>query len=154
MYYYATTIRKVAKPAFPHHYEAFRANLATKYPKAKFIWHYEGDYGLHLHGMIETPTKIYINKLHPGTGWNVDHQLVKNKSAWMCYIQSQNNLELELLKRCLAEERAFYEPQEQGERVPLGDLDAQTYNDNSRFKHVNLFKMHPLGSASPTPSNI
>lgn len=154
MYYYATTIRKVEKPAFPHYYESLKQEIATKYPKAKFIWHYEGDYGLHLHGMIETPTKIYINKLHPGKGWNVDHQLVKNKSAWMCYITSQNGLEQQLLTKCLAEERAFYEPHEQGERVPFRDLDAQTYNDNSRFKHVNLFTMHPLGSASPTPSNI
>lgn len=165
MYYYATTIRKCALPAFPHHYEALKDNLSAKYPRANFNWNYEGEAGLHMHGMIETPTKIYINKLHPGMGWNVDHQLVKSKSAWLNYIHSENRKEEDLLRRCVAEEKEFYSrtcnssdypvcPPEQGERVPFRDLDAQTYDNNTLFKHVNLFKMHPLGSASPTPSNI
>lgn len=123
-YYYATTVRKVSQPVYISDYNTFLHDLKHKYPKAEVVYHFEEDKGLHVHMMIKTPTRMYINKFHPGRGWNVDHQMVKNLAAWQCYISKASKKENDLILRETCKEQAhaldwhFNSPESPRNKVP------------------------------------
>jgi len=114
-YYYSTTVRKVQLPVFITDYRNYLHKLQKDYPLAEIKAHYEGTKGLHVHLMIKTPKKMYINKMHPGRGWNIDHQLCKNNAAWECYINKDSKKEAELINYEELKEMEFFDTPVQSE---------------------------------------
>lgn len=69
-------------------YDDVMSRLKERYPRMESTYHYEYDSRglLHLHALITSPTRIYINKIHPGPGWSVDFRPTQNMAAWLAYI--------------------------------------------------------------------
>lgn len=86
MYYYSFTIRKTEHPVFINDYNTFIEDFRNTYPLANIKYHYEDSFGLHLHGMAETHRRIYINKIHPGKGYNLKLEFTRSRLAWDAYI--------------------------------------------------------------------
>lgn len=131
MYYYALTLDKISKPALPIHYEDFIRNFVSEYPTSECEFHYEeGKQGrLHIHGMVKTPTKIYVNKLKrlaPSSDYNIQFVFVKNQVAWKAYIKKDINKETEILKKWKQEEYDFYHP-----LSDMSDQQSDAYSDCS-----------------------
>lgn len=117
MYYYALTLDKISKPSLPHYYETFIQEFTKAYPKAQFEYHYEeGKQGrLHIHGMVSSPTKIYVNRLKslaPSSDYNLQYVFVKNQVAWKAYITKDSAKEAAILQKWRQEEYDFYHPLE------------------------------------------
>jgi len=110
MYYYAFTLRKSLMPAFISFYEKQLARWHTLFPLAQIDYRYESTSGLHLHGMIKTPKKIYITNsgIHPGKGWSLDFSLVLNIQTWINYMNKQSSSETTLINTEHALEYEYY----------------------------------------------
>lgn len=99
MYYYEITIRKTANPVWIVDYEDFFANFQMKYPYAIVEYSYEPQRGLHAHGLVVSPRRIYVNKFHPGKGWNLEFEFVRNRWAWDKYKRKHAHLQPDLINR-------------------------------------------------------
>lgn len=90
MFYYAFTLRKTSFPSFISFYDNEILRWRALFPLATIHYYYEATNGLHLHGMLRSPTKVYIKsrlyKLHPGVGWNLDFAAARSIHAWSRYI--------------------------------------------------------------------
>lgn len=109
MYYYAFTLDKVQLPSLPHYYLNWLTTLKGS-PGATVAYNFEeGKQGrLHIHGMVESPRRLYVKRLHPGEGYSFHFEPVKSQIAWQCYIKKDKHKEHELLERWNKEEREFY----------------------------------------------
>lgn len=115
MYYYALTLDKISLPGLPHHYEEFVRWFKKSYPAAEFEYQYEeGKQGrLHIHAMVKTPKRIYINRLRracPVSDYHLNFEVVRSRIAWDMYIAKESKTESELLSKWYAEEYDFYNP--------------------------------------------
>lgn len=114
MYYYCLTLQKNDFPIFPCYYDTFIVNFRSKYPFAELVYHFEeGPHKkLHIHGMIKTPRRIYINRLHPGEGYSCKLEFVKSQLAWDFYIRKGVKSEKSLLDKWRQDEVDFFTPPE------------------------------------------
>jgi len=117
MFYYALTLDKIQAPGFLVHYEKFIDSFKEAYPNATLEPHYEeGKQGrLHLHAMVASPTKIYINRLKkiaPSDTYSLNFELTKSRLAWEIYISLDTHLEHALISRWRQLEAEFYEKQD------------------------------------------
>lgn len=121
--YYAFTFMKNENPLLISDYVTEMNSIQKKYPKAQIVYHFELNKKnrLHIHGLIKTPTRIYINKLHPGKGWSVDFSLVRNKAAWKAYMLKDTAYELDLIQNELQLEDDFHHPLSDDEEIQLVD---------------------------------
>lgn len=87
MYHYALTLVKNTNPVWITDYVEFIEKFGRDYPKADLQYYYEATHGLHIHAYVCSPTRIYINKIHPGKGWKLDFHPVKNVLHWQNYIK-------------------------------------------------------------------
>lgn len=125
MYHYALTVRRTELPVWIKHYDDFLERFRSIYPRADCQEHYESTSGLHFHAIIYSPTRIYINKIHPGKGWNIDFKPVKNVKRWKAYITKEAHLETNLINeeyRLLSEyeDGSVWLPVKREEPEPLG----------------------------------
>jgi len=90
-YHYAYTLRRTELPVFIFHYEFVISGLRSSYPKAHIESYYEDTHGLHLHAYISSNTRIYVNKIHPGKGYNLKFEEVDNVRDWRHYIMKDSN---------------------------------------------------------------
>jgi len=97
MYYYALTLRKNSKPTLQD-YEEHMNTVQTKYKHLKIVYHYEGTGGIHLHGLVSSPRKVMIKAMHPGKGWKLFFDPVRDTKAWEAYMTKDVHLEPALLK--------------------------------------------------------
>jgi len=97
MYYYALTLRKNSKPTLQD-YEEHMNTVQTKYKHLKIVYHYEGTGGIHLHGLVSSPRKVMIKAIHPGQGWKLFFDPVRDTKAWEAYMTKDVHLEPALLK--------------------------------------------------------
>lgn len=116
MYYYVLTVDKIQLPGLPHHYVDFVNWFNKTYPRAELDYHFEeGKQGrLHIHGMVKSPTKIYINRLRtylPKDEYHLNFEFVRTKVAWDVYRTKDVNKEADLLSKWYAEEYDFYNPE-------------------------------------------
>lgn len=120
MYYYAFTLRKTQYPAFISFYEKQLIRWRKLFPLCRFLYYYEETSGLHVHGMIKSPDKIYIKNcgIHPGKGYNLDFKLCKSVSAWGAYISKDHHKETSLInsEHELEYEHYLYSHLEPGQR--------------------------------------
>lgn len=91
MYYYELTIRKTAHPVWIVDYEDFFKQFKVKYNFATVEYAYEPERGLHSHALVTSPRRIYVNRFHPGFGWNLSFTTVRNRFAWDNYMAKQFN---------------------------------------------------------------
>lgn len=115
MHHYALTLRKTANPNFVSEYETFLKDLYRKYDGIHIEHHFEDSAGVHLHAYLVYRRKIYVNKIHPNKGWNLDLTPLKEGedcTKWISYIRKDNNKEIDLINTNYKEERAFLDYQE------------------------------------------
>lgn len=96
-YTYSLTVRKTALPVYITAYDNWIIQFKSKNPKADVEYHYESKNGLHFHAIIRSPRKIYINRIHPGKGWNVDLSICRDEQAWTDYIRKDADKETTLI---------------------------------------------------------
>lgn len=99
VYYYELTIRKTLNPVWIVDYEDFFKSFKKKFPHASIEYAYEPERGLHAHCLVTSPKKVYIDKFHPGRGWNLEHTYVRNNYAWIKYMKKQAPLQTDLINR-------------------------------------------------------
>lgn len=89
MYYYAYTLRRTQQPVYIQHYDDVIRLFERNYPKATIKHYYEVTHGLHVHAIVSSTRRIYINKIHPGKGYNLDFKLIPKSEVdhWSRYIK-------------------------------------------------------------------
>jgi len=90
---------------------SFLSDLSTKCNGSTISYNFEeGKQGrLHIHGMIQSPKKLYVKRLHPGEGYSFQFETCKSEIAWHCYINKDKHKEHELLEKWGKLEREFYD---------------------------------------------
>lgn len=110
---YSFTLVKTSNPVFISDYESQLASIQKLYPRSIMNSHFErGLLGrLHIHGLVENPSRMYINKIHPGKGWNLDFKLLgpQDVTPWSRYIIKDISKETRLINEELNLEREFLE---------------------------------------------
>lgn len=115
MHHYGLTLRKCEHPNFISYYEDFIRKLTIKYQGIHIEHHFEDSAGLHLHAYIVNRRKLYVNKIHPGKGYNLDLTILPeqvDQQKWCDYIRKDIPKELDLINTSHEEERAFQDYQE------------------------------------------
>lgn len=115
MYSYGLTLRKCEQPNFIRYYEDFINKLTSKHSGIHIEYHFEDSAGLHMHAYIVSRRKIYVNKIHPGKGYNLDLTLLKSdldQKHWVDYIRKDMESEIDLINKSHQEENAFRDYQE------------------------------------------
>lgn len=117
MYYYVLTLDKISNPpGFPSTYENIISLFKKMYPKATIDYNYEEgekQMRLHIHALISSPTKIYINRLRsivPKEDYSLHFETLRSELAWKAYMSKDKASEPELLSKWYAEQYDFYNP--------------------------------------------
>ncbi len=92
---YSFTFKKQSHPRFFSILRDHLIGLGDKYPDAWWTYHYEEDKKgmLHVHGVCQSKTHIYVHDIHPGKGWTVDWSETIDLIAWRTYIAKHKNNE-------------------------------------------------------------
>jgi len=128
MNYYSLTLQKTELPIFISDYEAFLTKLKADYPNMTIHSHYElgstNGY-LHIHALIQSPTRMYINKVHPGKGYKLDFQFTRHRAAWSAYINKDSLEEQALIMEQEQDEYEFRSSHSTHELPNPTDLDIE-----------------------------
>lgn len=84
---YAITVRKTSKPDLvtAAHYESYLQNLSENLNVSIFEYVYEHEGGLHIHGIIEIPRGLNLNRFRT-RGYHVHLEEMYNRDGWLKYI--------------------------------------------------------------------
>lgn len=113
MYKYSFTLRKNSNPVFITDYEQVMETYTEH--GTDIVYYYEETAGLHVHGILTTDTKVYLNSakwLHPGEGWSLKFELLKSTGdykRWLLYIMKEAHLETNLINKSFKLAKEFYD---------------------------------------------
>lgn len=84
---YAITVRKTSKPETVSavHYETYLQNLHENLNVTIYEYVYEHEAGLHIHGIIEIPRGLNLNRFRT-RGYRVHLEELYNRAGWLRYI--------------------------------------------------------------------
>ena len=95
MYYYGFTLRRLTNGTPEEKVDSLLSVLSEYkryYGRAHIEYHFEvvtksnGNHNIHVHGVMKTPRKPFLKKMHPGQGYHFYVEELSNEMAWEKYM--------------------------------------------------------------------